>query len=241
MATGFFFDVDALFGGHLDVTLSKSKEERAAFGLHVEVEGEGYLNQWDPKEKKYLADLCPGKVDSYRFMTFYLQPKADNFDKFWEVVDTEWLNGQGQWAGQDIPKARALREARGRPNEVWRVLHRVTYVSRIPEQFGSPPQEVAPKDVRRPANVEANMGLIREIERLVPKKPPSLVQVGEAVDELLGEPLDDEEDGWSPGELEGIIPWWSGKDEGFKIDKEAIRGDLITYLKGYYEIEPSQS
>jgi hypothetical protein len=233
---GFFSEVDALFGGHINVTVSKSEEEEAAFGLHVDVRGEGNLN-WDPIKKEYMAKPCPGKVDGYRFMTFYLQPKPDNFDKFFaDVVDPDWLNGQGKYSGDYSPNARALREARAKPNEVWRVLHRVTYVSRVP-QSGSPPEEVVPKDVRRPANVEANMGLIQEIERLVPH-PPSLIDLGAAVDTLLGQPLPSGDDGWSPGELEDIMPWWPGVKPEAKKD---IRQDVIEYLKGYYEIDPARS
>ncbi len=137
---GFYFELDLLFGGHVDVTVMKSKEEAAAFGMTVDVPGEGFLNKWegDPEgqEGSYTAEPCPGKVDAYRFMTFYLAPKPGNFDKFFdEVVDPEWLNGLGKYAGEYNPNARALREARYRPNELWRVMHRVTYVSRVPQQY----------------------------------------------------------------------------------------------------------
>jgi hypothetical protein len=240
----FFFECDALWGSHLNVTVSKSQEEKAAFGLQVEVQGEGYLfekGEWNEKTQKfnYTSHACPGKVDGYRFMTFYLQPKPDNFDRFFDpspekgVVDQDWLYEQGDYAGKYNPNARALREARSRPNEVWRVLHRVTYVSRIPPQSERTPVEVVPKDVRRPDNIEANGGLIQEIKWLVPPQP-SLIELGVAVDKLLGQPLVSGDDGWSPGELEGIIPWWT------KVKSEAkkeIRRDVIEYLKGYYEIE----
>jgi len=240
VSAGFFLDLDALFGGHVNVTVSKSKEEKATFGLHVDVQGERYLNRWDGDPDKqqghYTAEPCPGKVDGYRFMTFYLQPKPQNFDRFFgEIVDSEWLNGQGKYAGEYNSNARALREARSKPNEVWRVLHRVTYVSRIPPQFEPTPVEAVPEDVRRPANVEANMGLIREIERIkrwmLPGPDESdLMILGRAADRLLFG--DTSGDGQGRSELEKVIPWWADRDEPVKRE---IRQDVMTYLKAFYE------
>ena len=233
---GFFFAADVLFGGHINVEVKKSKEEKAAFGLHVDVQGEGFLNKWDKEHGQYTAKPCPGKVDAYRFMTFYLTPKPQNFDRFFEeIVDPEWLNGQGKYAGEYGPNARALREARFKPNEVWRVLHRVTYVSRIPPQFEPTPVEAVPKDVRRPANVEANIGLIREIERIKRRMSPSpdeshLMILGRAVDRLLFG--DASGNGQGQSELEKIVSWWADRDEPVKRE---IRQDLMTYLKAFYE------
>ena len=69
--------------------------------------------------------LVPGeKVDRYRFMSFYLGASTRNFhDFFRDVVDPEWLRGNDE-------EARALRQAMGKANRAWRVLHRVTYVER---------------------------------------------------------------------------------------------------------------
>jgi hypothetical protein len=227
---GFFLEVDALFGGHINTTVSKSEEEKAAFGLHVDVQGEGFLNRWegdaDKQEGHYTAEPCPGKVDAYRFMTFYLAPKPQNFDRFFEeIVDPEWLNGQGKYAAEYGANARALRQARFKPNEVWRVLHRVTYVSRIPPRFEPTPVEAVPIDVRRPANIEANIGLIREIERIKRQFPSGpgdsdLMILGRAVDRLLS------------SELKKVASWWASKDED--VERE-IRQDLIMYLKAFYE------
>jgi hypothetical protein len=44
-------------------------------------------------------------------------------DFFSYVVDPEWLASNSE-------EARALRQARGKANKTWRVLHRVTYVER---------------------------------------------------------------------------------------------------------------
>jgi hypothetical protein len=219
--------------------VKKSKEEKAAFGLHVDVQGEGFLSRWegdaDKQQGRYTAEPCPGKVDGYRFMTFYLAPKPQNFDRFFEqIVDPEWLNGQGKYAAEYGPNARALREARSKPNEVWRVLHRVTYVSRIPPRFEPTPVEAVPQEVRRPANIEANMGLILEIERikrLLPASPEEshLVILGRAVDGLLFG--DTSGSGQDQSKLQQIVPWWDDRDEGVK---RGIRQDLMAYLKAFY-------
>ncbi|NQX86665.1 MAG: hypothetical protein HRT67_12310 [Flavobacteriaceae bacterium] len=66
-------------------------------------------------------------------MTFYQSPKKSNFDKFKTIVDSNWLNRQGDYAVTYDPDAFALREALNNNNEVWNVKHRVTYVSRVPE------------------------------------------------------------------------------------------------------------
>jgi hypothetical protein len=239
VTTGYFLEVDALFGGHLDVTASQSKEESAAFGMTVDVQGEGFLNKWagdpDGKGGSYSAEPCPGKVDAYRFMTFYLAPKPENFDKFFdEVVDPEWLEGQGEYAGKYNPNARALREARYRPNELWRVMHRVTYVSRVPPQFEPTPVETVPKDVRQPANIEANIALIEAIKPLASPKP-DLVTLGRAVDQLLlGDGPGDDHD---QSKLKKTVSWWAGVPMEIKKD---IRHDVLTYLKGYHEIDPDR-
>ena len=70
--------------------------------------------------------ILPGeKVDRYRFMSFYLEPSTQHFQDFFNyVVDPEWLQSNDE-------EARALRQAQaGKPNKIWRVLHRVTYVER---------------------------------------------------------------------------------------------------------------
>jgi hypothetical protein len=82
-------------------------------------------------ESKGITDhndylLLPGeKVDRYRFMSFYLESHTKSFNDFFNyVVDPEWL------ASND-GEARALRQAQGKANKTWRILHRVTDVERL--------------------------------------------------------------------------------------------------------------
>ena len=88
-----------------------------------------------------------------------------------------------------------------------------------------------PKDVRRPANIEANNGLIQEIKSLMPAESDKsrLVRLGRAVDKLLG---DASGSGESPSELGKSVSWWEDRDEKVKGE---IRQDLMAYLKAYYE------
>ncbi|WP_018635739.1 LamG-like jellyroll fold domain-containing protein [Parafrankia elaeagni] len=69
-----------------------------------------------------------GKVDAYRFMTFYLDSDSANFEDFYgKVVDPTWIRESTD------PNAVALRQARQSTKKppCWRVMHRVTYVSRV--------------------------------------------------------------------------------------------------------------
>lgn len=101
-------------------TRSKGIELNVAFFAPsgVGVEGSGVTNYNDDP-------ILPGeKVNRYRFMSFYLEGSTNNFyDFFSYVVDPEWLASNGE-------EARALRQAKGKANKAWRVLHRVTYVER---------------------------------------------------------------------------------------------------------------
>jgi len=106
---GVFMEADALFGGHINTTLSQTREEKAGYGMSVNVVGEGFLNRWagDPERNSghFTSEPCPGKVDGYRFMTFYLTPEHENFKKFFsQVVDPNWLYERGPYAGQYLPK-----------------------------------------------------------------------------------------------------------------------------------------
>ncbi|MFI1452219.1 hypothetical protein [Streptomyces roseus] len=105
----------------------------------------------------------PGKVDAYRFLTFYLGETSANFDDFYhKVVDPLWL------AGSDAPDAAALRQTRQSSAKppCWRILHRVTYVSRVLAPVpppGAPPLERA----MRAENIDSNYELIKRLEPYV--------------------------------------------------------------------------
>lgn len=190
------FQMDALFGGHVATTKTKGRETEKSFGVEVEVDVERdiqlyantetlktkYHGQFDPEELGvYDAQgnpiKQPGKVDAYRFMTFYLEPTAENFEDFFgKVVDPIWLEQSSD------PNATALRQANqgDKKPSCWRVFHRVTFVSRILPEIeakNAPPLEKA----IRAANIESNWELIKKLEPFVQTKTQDFVTFADAV------------------------------------------------------------
>ncbi|MEO0932937.1 MAG: LamG-like jellyroll fold domain-containing protein, partial [Cyanobacteria bacterium J06641_2] len=102
-------------------TMSKTERRSKGFDLNVDLSGLESTGITDYKD----YPIQPGeKVDRYRFMSFYLEGSTRNFNDFFDyVVDPEWLASNDE-------EARALRQAKGKANKTWRVLHRVTYVER---------------------------------------------------------------------------------------------------------------
>ncbi|WP_424101640.1 LamG-like jellyroll fold domain-containing protein [Moorena producens] len=107
----------------INMTQTMSKTEARSKGIELYVDTSGVESKAITDENDY--PLQPGeKVDRYRFMTFYLEGSTQNFNDFFTyVVDPEWLASNDE-------EARALRQAKGKANKTWRVLHRVTYVER---------------------------------------------------------------------------------------------------------------
>ncbi|MEV0535550.1 LamG domain-containing protein [Kitasatospora sp. NPDC050463] len=160
--------LDASRGGGFSITRAKSKESSRTFGLDVQCAPSGDLQRRD-KDGKPVYDaagkpvLVPGKVDAYRFLTFYLGENSANFDDFYhKVVDPQWL------AGSDTPDAAALRQSRQNSAKppCWRVLHRVTYVSRVLAPV--PPPTAPPLEkAMRTENIASNYELIKRLEPYV--------------------------------------------------------------------------
>lgn len=163
------FEQKSLFssGSSFTLTKSKTKESSTSFGLDVSVD-----IPTSPRYKYAGVDgrtltkglISPGVVDAYRFMSFYLEPKGKNFtDLFTEVIDPIWLDESPD------PNAQALRQARGNIDKAkpcWRIMHRVTYVSRILPEF----QPEAPPSLEksmRVSGIESNYMLIKKFEPYV--------------------------------------------------------------------------
>ncbi|MFJ6661897.1 hypothetical protein ACIQNG_36955 [Streptomyces sp. NPDC091377] len=129
---GLAFQFDASIGGGLTVTRQRSKEATRSNSLEVTCNPTRDLQKYENGQPKYDATgkpvLVPGKVDAYRFMTFYLGQDTTHFDDFYnKVADPTWLTSSND------PNAAALRQARhsDRKPPCWRILHRVTFISRI--------------------------------------------------------------------------------------------------------------
>ncbi|MEO0770708.1 MAG: hypothetical protein AAFY72_15000, partial [Cyanobacteria bacterium J06649_4] len=121
-AWGVGWDLKAQATVHLTQTMTKTESRSKGFELNVgidRVENRGITDYRD-------RPILPGeKVSRYRFMSFYLEGSANNFNDFFDyVVDPEWLVSNSE-------EARALRQVdTSSPNKTWRILHRVTYVER---------------------------------------------------------------------------------------------------------------
>ena len=198
-SVGMEFSMDALFGSHVETVKTKGKETEKSFGLTVEVEPECdiqlYVNT-DAERKKYQGRinegggaydeegnpvLRPGKVDAYRFMSFYLEPAKENFEDFFnKVVDPIWLEQS------DAPNAVALRQAHqgDKKPKCWRIMHRVTFVSRVLPEIEAPNAPPMEKAIRK-VNIESNYELIKKLEPFVKNKTQDYAIFAEAVRETL--------------------------------------------------------
>jgi hypothetical protein len=151
----FDLDVSAKLGAHLELEVSKRIDTDTDFGAAVAVTPESDITHLDAAGKHVPQ---PGKVDAYRFMTFYLAPSGDHHDVFFQqVVDPIWLEQSTD------PAAAALREARQPAQQpaCWRLLHRVTYVSRILEPIS--PQADAFTQAMRALDLSSNYELVRTL------------------------------------------------------------------------------
>mgnify|MGYP001793098922 FL=1 len=102
--------------------MTKTETSSKGFELNINIAKLENRGITDSKDRPIL----PGeKVDRYRFMSFYLEGSANNFNDFFDyVVDSEWLASNDE-------EARSLRQVdTSSPNKTWRILHRVTYVER---------------------------------------------------------------------------------------------------------------
>ncbi len=163
------FEQKTLFssGSSFTLTKSRTKESSTSFGLDVSVDiPTSARHQYGGTDGRTLVKglIAPGVVDAYRFMSFYLEPKGKNFtDLFLKVIDPIWLDESPD------PNAQALRQARGNIDKAkpcWRIMHRVTYVSRILPEF----QPEAPPSLEkslRVSGIESNYMLIKKFEPYV--------------------------------------------------------------------------
>ncbi|WP_189868180.1 LamG domain-containing protein [Streptomyces noursei] len=165
---GATLQVDASIGGALHRTRARTQEATRSFGLNVHCDPAGDMQKYDTNNNPLFDENgnpveVPGRVDAYRFMTFYLDTDKDNFeDLYGKVIDPQWLNNS------DSPYAAALRQARqdDKKPACWRVLHRVTFISRkLPAAItdNAPSMEKA----MRAENVSSNYELIRKLEPYV--------------------------------------------------------------------------
>ncbi|MGE0509988.1 MAG: LamG-like jellyroll fold domain-containing protein [Acidimicrobiia bacterium] len=177
---GMKFSLDALMGGHHNRVKSRTKEATHAFSLDVsvdKVERDIYERTGDGQLKESRE---PGKVDAYRFMTFYLEPSDRNFEDFFgRVVDPAWIE-------LNDPAALTLRQLRDASEKpaCWRVFHRVTFVSRVLRESDAEPRSLEEKLPR--LDIDSNYELVRQLEPyLVPATWQTTAELRQAVEAAL--------------------------------------------------------
>ena len=164
-----------MFGGHLELSVQKEANTQVSFGV---------TSTCNPEQNISIVDahglhvsLQPGKVDAYRYMTFYLSPKTDHHDLFFnQVVDPIWLTQSND------PAAAALRQARqdAKRPAAWRILHRVTYVSRILGPVATA-QATPLEQALQTLDIQSNYELIKTLEPFVRDKAARYVDFAAAV------------------------------------------------------------
>lgn len=191
---GVGLEFEAALGGGYATSRTRDKESEKTFSMNVghDVPGDlqiyyrdedGHLKRRYDQSGKPLDAV--GKVDAYRWMSFYLDSDKDNFeDLFHKVVDPVWLEES------DHPNAIALRQAyqADKKPACWRVLHRVTFVSRLLPEFSDPSS--APVEAAMKAqNINSNWQLIQKLAPFVKNKTGDAIAFTAAVRKALAQYL----------------------------------------------------
>ena len=186
---GISLEFEAAIGGSINVTKTRAKDTEKSFSLAVNVDVPGDLQKTAPDANNVWKPVfdddgngvtAAGKVDAYRFKTFYLDGSGRNFeDLFGKVIDPIWLAG-------DSPNAVALRQANqgDKKPPCWRIFHRVTFVSRILPDFQGPidaPLEIALKA----DNIDSNWQLIQKLDPFVRNHTQDSVAFSDAARKAL--------------------------------------------------------
>jgi hypothetical protein len=230
---GGFFTLEWLGGFKIEIIATKTRTKANAFGLTVAVTGEpALLGGWDIGRRTYGEKPVPGKVASYRFNTFYLPPDTENGSTLMnDVVDRMWLRG-------NEPDAVTLRTA-NTGNPAWRILHRVTYVNRIPPGAENMPNQMLHPAVMRIVDLDNNEVLMDLILNALGDDEPTPVNVGTAVASVVNPP--GKGGGQYPqSQLSALIPWWDDfrattRDTGdqAKVNYallQELQLDILTYV-----------
>lgn len=200
VAVGPVASFDYMAGQQIDITLTKSRTDASGFGLGVQLAGDPILLGWNQQQNNFSAAPCPGKVTAYRFNAFYLAPDSANADEFNKrVVDQNWLRS-------DDPNAVALREATISGQSVWRVLYRVTYVSRVPPEYDTAPDQTVAVEYNRTIDPFDDAVVIAMIVAQLGHQVPTPQNIGTAIAAVMApEPNNG---GYPPSILGASVSWW---------------------------------
>ncbi|CAO1633247.1 unnamed protein product [Parajaminaea phylloscopi] len=163
---------DALDTVHYTLTQTKSRTAEKTFELLTDLPGPIEIRERTPLgEWKRRA----GAVDTYRWMSYWLEPSTESMDFFFRrVVDPQWLSAGKDANAVAFASLKTAQESQGETakQKCWRVLHRVTFVSRVPEDVAAspqaPPSAQAAAAASTPAfEVNGNWRLLQELGPLV--------------------------------------------------------------------------
>ncbi|CCT73221.1 uncharacterized protein FFUJ_10097 [Fusarium fujikuroi IMI 58289] len=162
-------DVDAMYSAHFNFNMTKEKTTDEGFELEAQFPPHVDIRHKDPDTGAYVKR--PGAVDAYRWMSFWLEPSVEATDTFFQkVIDPVWLEDP---LDNDAKTLRMLREKINKEEgnartKAWRVLHRCTYVSRVPEKVEQRPARFADTEDEKKttpvADIAANWLLIQKLE-----------------------------------------------------------------------------
>lgn len=222
---GIAFEAEAVAGYNLTRTATKARESGRNFELGAELNVESFLQKYDAQAQKFDGESTPGKVSAYRFNSYYLAPNRAHFQTFFnKVVQQDWLRFSNQ------PEAVALREAMGQTNLVWRVMHRVTYVSRVPEEFRETPSTTQAPVSRAAIYPESNWQIIQAVAQKLEGKPPTPEAIGDAVSQVFEE-------------LRQTVAWWeaflkqaeSDRSSQAYRDYQVLRQSVLAYMLAKFQ------
>ncbi|PTW62797.1 concanavalin A-like lectin/glucanase superfamily protein [Breoghania corrubedonensis] len=196
--------------------VTKTFSRNRAMTLEISASPDGFPHKYDAAGEDFSDELIPGRVTSYRFMTFFLANEPQNAsDLFTTVIDQKWLN-----QSQD-PNAAALREARAAADNIapWRIMHRVTYVSRIPPAFQAVPtitDEIATPEAPNQAHNAVFLYLVRA--KLSTTEPVPASAISTAVRDVL------------ESDLPLLLPWWGDYLTEASVENSAAQGEYAGIL-----------
>lgn len=161
-------DLDAMFGLHFNLSMTKERTTDEGFDLDCDLPppvdlrapGGGGGDAASGAREQPRRRKRPGAVDCYRWMSFWLEPSVEATEVFFQqVLDPTWL------AESPDPDAGLLRQLRASlaaqagdaRTKAWRVLHRCTYVSRVPEPVAPRPAAAAAGAVVRKSALLADV------------------------------------------------------------------------------------
>jgi len=185
-SAAFSLEMDASLSGKLNLTQSKSKESSQFFSIDANVTCSGDMQCHEPETGKPIyKDGEPvntvGRMDAYRWMTFYLRSDEKNFTALYDtVIDPLWLTESSH------PSAIALREARQteKTPPCWRIQHIVTFASRIlPDVVNNTAEPIV--QAMKKININSNWELIKRLDPLIKNKSVNATAFSKDVKKVL--------------------------------------------------------